>query len=186
MKYFLGFIFSIGLIVLVFVLILKGFSGGKSAPTQAPLSDYAKTDAVVRFTTDGPIVAEQEHGAYRITVGKDETRVEALKGYEYNILDQRTYANNQESYFSFLRALDFAGFTKGTTKDTSKDERGACADGERYIVEILDGSSKVQRYWASECRGQGTFKGNISAVRQLFIKQIPSADFSKVTSGVKF
>lgn len=183
MKYFLGFLASIGLIILVFVLILRGFSGGDEGKRPAPLSNYASTDAIVRLTVDGPIVSEQEHQAYRITVGRSESRVEVLQGYQYDLLNQQSFPNNQESFTQFLKALDFAGYTHASEK-APKDERGACADGDRYILETINGTSRIQRLWASSCRGQGNFKGDVSTVQQLFNAQIPGKEFRKMTSGL--
>jgi hypothetical protein len=179
MRYFFGFLASLGLIILVFILILRGFTGGPDSPDRKPLSSYANTDALVRLTVDGRIVSEQEHRAYQISVGRSEVRLETLQGYEYETLETRTYENNQESFNNFLRALDMAGFTRGSDTRENRDERGACADGSRYIFEILNGTSQVQRYWAASCRGQGTFKGSSTMVKQLFEKQIPTADRSK-------
>lgn len=181
MKYFFGLLACIGLIVLVFVLVLRGFSGGKSTPKeQIVLSDYANTSSSMHMTVDGPIVAEQDHEAYRIIVSRDETRIDALKGYEYTTIESHTYANNQESYANFLRALDIAGFTMGNKDSANKDERGQCAAGDRFIFEIKNGSSNVQRLWAASCKGAGTFKGATGEVKQLFDAQVPRADFSKI------
>jgi hypothetical protein len=178
MRYLFGFLASLGLIILVFVLVLRGF-GGDPKTTQNPLTEYANTDAIVRLTVDGRIVSEQEHQAYQITVGRSEVRLETLKGYEYETIETRTYTNNQESYYNFLRALDLAGFTDGTEDPNNRDERGACADGQRFVYEILSGTSEVQRTWSSSCRGQGNFKGDAAAARQLFEKQVPAVDRSK-------
>lgn len=179
MRYFLGFLASIGLIILVFILVLRGLSGDPVKEGQTPLSDYANTDAVVRLTVDGRIISEQEHQAYQITVGRSETRVETLRGYEYDTVESRTYENNQESFTNFLRALELAGFTKGVEGADNRDERGVCATGRRYVFEVLSGTSEVQRYWSTSCGGQGTFKGNAAEVKLLFDKQIPGADYSK-------
>ena len=179
MRYFFGFLASLGLIILVFILVLRGFSGNSTSQDRTPLSEYANTDALVRLTVDGRIVSEQEHRAYQVTIGRSEVRLETLKGYEYETLETRTYENNQESFNNFLRALDLAGFTKGSEDADNRDERGVCADGWRYVFEILSGTSGVQRYWATSCKGSGTFKGSAPAVKQLFDKQIPAIDRNK-------
>lgn len=182
MKYFLGLLASIGLIVLVFILILRAFSGGSTTQSQTPLSDYANTNTLIRMTVAGRIVSEQEHRAYQITVGQSEVRAETFKGYEHETIDTKMYQNNHQSFNNFLRALDLASFTKGTKdKDAEKksDERGVCPDGRRYVFEILRGNDTIQRYWATSCGGEGTFKGKTDAVLQLFEKQIPTTDRSK-------
>lgn len=184
MKYFFGFLISIALVVLVIVLVIRGFTGDSPKQQTTPLSSYAGTSKQVEFTASGPIVGEQQFKSYRITVGRDQTGIEIRNGYEANIVDQRSYTNNQESYTNFLRALDVAGYTKGVKDSPNKDERGMCADGERYVMQIKDGSRDVQRFWSSSCRGQGTFGGDTAEVRQLFVKQIPQAEFTKLTRGL--
>lgn len=187
MRYFLGFLASIGLVILVFVLVLRGF-GGKNAPVdQNPLIDYAHSDTIVRMTVDGPIVSDQQHQAYRITVGRSETRIETLQGYEYDTIAEKTYQNNQEGYTNFLRALDLAGYSKGNDKADSQndDERGVCAFGSRFVFEIINGTSQIQRYWSTTCGGQGTFKGSSENVKRLFDKQVPTADYSTMVSRLR-
>ncbi len=184
MKYFIGFLASIGLVILVFVLVLRGFGGRHGTTNQSPLTDYANSDAIVRMTVDGPIVSDQQHQAYRITVGRSETRIETLQGYEYDAIDTKMYSNNQPGFTNFLRALDLAGFTKGVknTDSQADDERGVCAFGSRYVLEIISGTSQIQRYWATSCGGQGTFKGNAVTVKRLFDKQVPTSDYSLLVS----
>ena len=110
MRYVLGFLVSIGLVVLVVVLVIRGISGGGETKNQTPLSDYASTDAVMQLVVDGPIIADQDHRAFRITVGNSQVTVEALKGYQFETIESKAFTNNQESYTNFLRAIDAAGF----------------------------------------------------------------------------
>ena len=184
MRYFVGFLVTIGLVVLVVILIMRGLSGGPKPAVQAPLSDYASTSSTVQLTVAGPIVGDKQFQSYKIVVARDQTTIQTRQGYEGSIIDQRTYSNNQESYFNFLRALDFAGFKKGDTKSPNKDERGACADGDRFVVQIKNGDSDVQRFWTATCRGMGNFKGNIAGVRHLFDSQIPPVDLAKLTNSL--
>lgn len=185
MRYFIGFIVSIGLIILVFILILKGFSGGGAKQsTKTELVNYANSAVQMRMTVDGPIVADAEHNAYRITVSRDETTLETFRGYESTLIHVQRYDNNPVSYANFLRALDLAGFSRGVTPSGGKDERGVCAVGDRYIMEIINGSSRIQRFWSTSCRGQGTFKGSVQEVRRLFRVQIPQKDMSKLTANL--
>jgi hypothetical protein len=187
MRYFLGFLASIGLVVLVFFLVLRGL-GGKDTPVDLnPLTDYANTNTIVRMTVDGPIIADQQHQAYRITVGRSETRIETLQGYQYDTIASKTYENNQEGYTNFLRALDLAGYSRGNEEADSQaeDERGVCAFGNRFIFEIINGTSQIQRYWSTSCGGQGTFRGNAENVKRLFDKQVPSADYATMVSRLR-
>jgi hypothetical protein len=187
MRYFIGFLAAVGLIILVFILVIRGF-GGEPSPRTDPLSDYTSTDALMLMTVDGPIISEQEHQAYRITVGRSETRIETLQGYEYEIIETKTYENNQQSFTNFLRALDLAGYSRGlkNAPRVAQDERGVCATGNRFVFEITNGTSELQRYWTTTCGGgQGTFKGSKEQVKQLFDHQIPTADFSRMTSRLR-
>lgn len=176
MKYFIGLLATIGMIILVIILIIKGLSGGSDQKTQVRLSDYATTDAIVRLTVDGPIGSDIEHKAYQITVGRNQTTAQTYQGYDYNTLDTLTYSNSQEGYANFLKALELAGFMSGNSKSENKDPRGYCATGKRYIFEVVNGTSEIQKFWSTSCGGQGTYKGNLAQTLQLFNKQVPAAD----------
>lgn len=183
MKYFFGFLASIGLIIFVIVLIVRGFTGGgdKKVNIPAPLSDYANTSVQMQYIMDGPTVADQERRSLRITVGQDESSIEILEGYNQNVVASKSYLSNESAYGEFLRALDVAGYTKGAEDEKSKqnsDERGFCPSGYRFSFDIVDGSSRKQHLWATSCGSkQGTFKGKTPAVRTLFEDQIP--DYGK-------
>jgi hypothetical protein len=181
MRYFLGFLAVIGLIVLVFVLVLRGLGGSKQPNVQTLLTDYAKTETVMRITIDGPVNADANHRQVRITVGRDQNTIETIEGYEGHTIETRDYPNNEEAYYTFLRALQLQGYTKGNPDPARTDERGVCPLGKRYIFEIVTGSATVQRYWAGSCGG-GTFAGRIGTVRLLFQKQAP--DYAKMTRSM--
>ena len=181
MRYFAGFLVAIGMIILVFILILRGFShsGGSKTP-QITLSDYANTDTVMQLTIDGPLVADAQHVGVRMTIGQTQNTIQTYQGYQNTITSTKTYPNNESAYSDFLHALQLYGFTKGSTDPNKADERGYCPSGSRYIYEILtDTGSDIERFWSTSCGGQGNFGGNPVAVRQLFIKQIP--DYDKIT-----
>jgi hypothetical protein len=175
MRYLIGFIIAIGLIVLVFVLILHAFSGGSSQSTTKPLADYANTTTTVALVMDGPINADQTHYEMQMTVGNDESQIELMQGYQGTVTNSATYANNAASYTEFLRALDLAGYDKGdTSKGADTNPLGYCALGNRYSFEILNGSKSIQNFWGTSCGGQGTFKGDGTMVKTLFIAQFPA------------
>jgi len=176
MRYVLGFLVSIGLVVLVVVLVIRGISGGGETKNQTPLSDYASTDAVMQLVVDGPIIADQDHRAFRITVGNSQVTVEALKGYQFETIESKAFTNNQESYTNFLRAIDAAGFSRGNEKSPNTNPKGTCPSGSRVNLKIWNGATEVQNYWTTSCGGQGNFKGNLQQVRSLFVKQVPKTD----------
>ncbi|HSX34197.1 MAG TPA: hypothetical protein VLF62_00960 [Candidatus Saccharimonadales bacterium] len=183
MKYFIGFIGVVALIILVFVLIVRGFSGGgsKNDKPQTDLSDYTNTSTVMRFTTEGPVTANQNYDEIRITVGRDASTVEVVNGYQGNVVKAKTYPNNSDAYGNFLRSLQLLNFTKGNPDPKLADERGYCPTGNRYVYEIVSGNADVQRFWIGTC-GVGTFKGNSQVIRSLFRSQIP--DYATFTSDV--
>jgi hypothetical protein len=182
MRYIIGFLVTIGLIILAFVLLLRntGPSSGASGPLD--ITKYASTATEVRFTVDGPINANQTHQQVRITVGRDDATIEIISGYQGQVSNMKNYPNNSTAYANFLAALQRANFTKGNTDPANADERGYCPAGDRYIYEVVSGDQDKQRYWSTSC-GVGTFKGDKATVNSLFVRQIP--DYDQLTSIVQ-
>lgn len=178
MKYFFGFLAAVGLIVLVFVLIIRGFSGGPKEEQAIDLSSYGNTDAVVRLTVEGPVVADQNHNAYQITIGRNTAKIETYKGYERQVIETKVYENNEEAYETLLLSLERAGYQRTIEDESNTDPRGICPTGNRYTYELVDGSSTLIESWSASCN-KGTFRGDATAIRNLFIRQIP--EFSRVT-----
>ncbi len=185
MRYIVGLLLGIGLIVLTFILIFKAFSGGSSTPTapQIDLNSYATTDAVMRYTIDGPVVADPLHQRIRITVGSDKITFEQIQGYQGKLVQSKTYPNNADSYATFLHALTLANFTKGNPKGV-KDERGYCPTGRRNIYEGLSGGDNIFRWWSDTCAVKdGNYLGSQGLVQTLFTKQVP--DYGTLTSRIQ-
>lgn len=176
MRYIIGLLLGIGLIVLTFILIFRAFSGD-DAPRQRAidLNDYANSTAVMRLTIDGDINSEQEHNRVRITVSRDQVLFEHVQGYEGKLAQSNTYPSNNQAYATFLRALQLAGYTNGNPDDPEgEDERGYCPRGQRYIYEAVDGGEEIFRWWSTSCSAdQGNFTGSPSTVRSLFQRQVP-------------
>ena len=178
MRYFIGFLITIGLIVLLIVLLFGG--GGKAPVTKAPLISYANTDTVVRETIDEQVNDVDHHRQIQITVGRDSTDFELHKGYDGETLKSQSYPMTATSYASFLRSLQHAGFTNGKDSKDLKDERGYCPLGKRYIFEVIQGSSDLERYWATSCNNAPkTFNGKTPTILSLFRLQVP--DYNKLT-----
>jgi len=182
MRYFLGLLIALGLIVLVFILVLKGFSGQPATPTK-PLVDYATTNIVAELTINGPVIANQTHQALQITVGQSQAQINILQGYEGTVVNTKIYANNQAAYGVFLRAIDILNFSKGNADPAKADERGYCPEGDSYVYELNNGVKDIERYWATSCGNQGTFKGNALIINDLFEKQIP--DYGTLTQSLQ-
>lgn len=186
-RYFIGFIATIGLIILMIVLI---FSGGgnknkpKIAPTPKTLSSYADTDAVVSMTIDGPINANQDHQQVQVVVSNQDATFFHIQGYQGNVVNRQDFANNTNAFTNFLFALERVGFTLGNNSSSLKDERGRCPTGDRYIFEMTQNGQVLQRYWATSCGGLHTYNGAFNTTVQLFRDQIPNYD--DLTSSINF
>jgi hypothetical protein len=183
MRYIAGLLLGIGLIVLTFILIFRAFSGPHT-PVQPSinLSDYATSNAIMRYTIDGQIVADQKHNKVRITVSKDQVLYEQIQGYEGKLVQSKTYPTNVQAFSTFLRALQIAHFDKGN-KTVDDDERGYCPQGKRYLYEAIDGGDTLFRWWGDSCTSEdGSYRGSAGTVRTLFQRQVP--DYSVLTRGV--
>jgi hypothetical protein len=182
-RYFIGFMITIGLIILLIFMLFRGGGNQQNVPkTSKPLASYATTDAQTIFTTEGIVNSNQEHGQIRIIVDRDTATYQEIRGYDGNVVDQHTYPNTQSAYTVFLLALNHNGFTQGNSSKDLADERGICALGNRYVFELRQGTSTIQRYWATTCSGTKTYNGNLSATIQLFQNQIP--DYATVSQNV--
>lgn len=181
MRIFTVFIIAIALIVLILVIIIKSITSGppKSA---IDLNSYANTGAVAQLLIDGPVNADQAHQQIQISVGNTNTQFQILSGYQGQVAQSKTFANNTPAFAVFLHALNLAGFTKGNTDPKLGDDRGFCPDGDRYVFTLSQGADTIQRYWATSCGGQGTYGGDVNLTLDLFQKQVP--DYENLSADV--
>ena len=174
MRYFIGFLITIGLLILLIMLLFRGGGDKPKVPTTTKtLDSYASTAAETILTTDGPVNANSIHKQVRITVSRDQVRYEQLKGYDGEITSTKTYDNTENAYKTFLLALAHAGFTNGETDPALKDERGYCPTGSRYIMELTNDGKTLERYWASSCGKPKTYLGEVNLTLTLFRAQVP-------------
>jgi hypothetical protein len=178
MKFIIGFLVTIGLLIFVFVLIFRGGGNNQPQKLQTKLLDYANSSVEMQMTVRGAVSADQTHKEYRITVGSSESTIEVFNGYQGNLVNSQSYPNNSAAYADFLQALQLAGYTLGNSDKKVADERGYCATGIRYVMGIKDGNKDIQRFWTTSCGGAATFKGKTNLVTGLFDRQIP--DFEKI------
>jgi hypothetical protein len=180
MRYFVGFLITMGLIILLIVLIFGGGGKKNEVPTTSkPLTSYVDTDSEVSMTVSGPINAESQHQEYRITVDRNNVTFEKIRGYEGNVVQLKTYDNNRSAYNNFLHALDRANFTSGDNNKDLADETGLCPLGSRYVFKLTQGGQDLERYWATTCQGTKTYLGNFQLTTTLFNLQVP--DFQDLT-----
>ncbi len=176
MRYFVGFLITIGLIIVLIVMLFGGGDDKATLPTSKKLVTYANTNAEARMTIDGPVNADQIHRRIQITVSRDEVTYKHTTGYEGKVVKQTRYDNNSNAYAHFLRSLSIAGYSNGDPSENLKDERGHCPLSNRYIFEFTQGDKKIQRLWATDCKGPKSFLGNLNVTTQLFEAQIPDFD----------
>lgn len=182
MKFILGALGVIFLVILVIVLITRGGNDRTAVEEAVVISEQAREGVSAVYTQQGAVVGQNQRRAIRIIVNQDERRLEILTGYEEAVLRSHTYANTNAAYQTFLVAIDQAGF--GTKKATTVvDPRGACPLGRTYIFELREFSQPMIDLWSTSCgKKMGTFGGNTTMVRTLFEKQIP--DYAKRVQDV--
>lgn len=174
MRYFIGLLVALGLIIILIILLLTG--GKKAVPTQQPktLTDYASTDSQVSMTIDGPVNADSEHDQVRVSVDSANVTYEHIRGYQGDVVQTKVFENNQDAYDVFLHALLHAGYSLGSNDPQFRDERGYCSTGDRYIFELTEGDKTITRYWSSSCGSPKTYEGNTGLTITLFQAQVPS------------
>jgi hypothetical protein len=176
----------IGLIWLFVALMVRAFSGGNNTDVVEPtaLITYANTNTEAIMAIDGPIVQNQEHEAVRIIVGRAQSQIQIIKGYDGQVVDQRTFPNTENSFEEFLAALDNLGFSQALVDSPEPVEQGVCPLGSRIVYTLEDGSDLIGRGWTASC-AFGTFSETRGSIKKLFIQQIPREDFEEITKGLK-
>lgn len=176
----------VGLIWLFIALMTRAFRGGNNTAVVEPtaLTTYARTNTEAEVFMSGPIVQNQEHEAVRITVDRTQSRVEILRGYDGQVINQRAFPNTESSYEEFLAALDKMNFSLALTDTTERNEQGACPTGSRYVYTLEDGADLIGRGWTTTCEA-GTFGETRSQIKALFVRQIPLKDYQEMTRGMR-
>ena len=172
MRYFVGFLVAIGLIVLLVMLIFGGHKKNNVPTAMRPLSSYSTTDAIATLTIDGPINDAQTHNSIQISVDNTATLFTLYQGYDGHVVNQQSYANTVNGFDNFLHALAVAGFTQGNTDKALSDERGFCPTGDRYIFQLDQDGSHIERFWATSCGKPKTYTGNVPLTLTLFQAQV--------------
>jgi hypothetical protein len=153
-RYFIGLLVVAGLLILLIMLIVSGGSKSKTTPnTVIPrtLVSYADTNASVSMEVDGPINAQELHNDFIITISSSNATIEAIQGYNGAVIKSTSYPNTEAAYTAFLHALSFAGFARGSTASDLSSEAGYCSLGDRYIFELQQNGTNLQRFWTTTC-----------------------------------
>jgi len=186
MRYFIGFLIVVGLIILGIILFIRLLFGGGEQPqlkdTEA-LTAYARTSTVMQLEIAGKINADQDHRRIQIDVGDSGNEIRILKGYGNEVIRRENFHSTSEAYANFLRAIDLLGYTRGNTDESMADERGYCPSGRRYVFSIVDGAETKQRFWSTSCGREGSFQGETNNIIQLFEAHIPG--YNEITNGVQ-
>lgn len=187
LRQILAALIGLGVIVLVFILVVRGFNSNSSTTTQKQIDilKYANTDAVASLYIDDPVVADQDHRTIKINVSQTAVSVDVIKGYGSNVIRHQDFPNNATSYAVFLQSLKNLNFTTGNQDPKLADERGYCSGGNRYIYQFAQEGNTLFRYWSTSC-GEGTFKGNRGSVQNLFQQQIPSSVSGNLIGDANF
>lgn len=181
--------YVIGVIVVVFVMFIallavfnRGGDNAQQGDQAVNLRDYADVSSRVEYTTYGPVVAQEERRAIRISVSETERFVEVLAGYEGRVIRRESLSNNRSAYAEFLAALDKAGYT--LEADTADDRSGVCPLGKQYTYDLYDTGEEIMSNWSTSCsKKHGSFGGQRDLVRRLFQRQIP--DYGTITRDVR-
>lgn len=184
MKYLVGAaIFFVVIILAIVLLVTRSPRQERQAeqPRTTQATDYANTNSKMVYTLQGPVVGNDARRSVRITVTSTNRTIEQINGYQGQVVNSKTYTNNMEGYQYFLASLNNAGYTK-ERRTRTPDSQGACAIGQTYIFEIIDGTDIAMNRWSSSCGGQGTYGGNTANTRILFENQI--TDYSQFISDI--
>lgn len=171
MKGVIGFLAFAILIVFILIMIFRVGGERQIAEPAKQLNTAAETDARFEYYEQGPIVAEEDRYAIKITITRGSRQVEVFRGYEGNVVASKSFDNNQEAFSNFLSGLDRAGYRlEGRTRFSS--EAGLCPSGRRYVLTSNQFDEEFRR-WTTSCQERGNFGGVFSTVRELYRDQIP-------------
>lgn len=182
-RYATSVLFFIGVIILVIIgfNLIRNILKDDSPPAQqgetrrnVNLPEEAKSGKAVRYTIKGSVVGNEEYRSVRITVDRDNRLIEAIQGYDGQVLKSQQTPNTPQAYDAFIAAINGAGFTRRVDGENRGDEAQTCPLGRKFNYEVAPGTSDAFRTWSASCGNrQGTFGGNHGTIETLFRRQIP-------------
>lgn len=183
MKYFLGVLGTLLLVIFVIVLIFRGGDPDTVPADQVrKLADYAtESGTVANFTASGPINAKENHTIVQITVTDAARKIEIINGYDGTVTSVANYPNTTAAFTAFLAGLEQVGFTKD--RDSRLTFASVCPTGKRYSYQLSNGEEKVVDTWSATCE-KGTYAGKTTPTQRLFEAQIPN--YQDVVNDVRF
>lgn len=128
----------------------------------------------------GPIVANNQHYSFKMSVGSTARNITTYIGYEGAVLKSVNLANNQPAYEQFVYALQRAKFTNEHMLSPDKnDTKGICATGRVYYFSLNTDNQSQSTRWTTSCRGEdGSFRGQFDSVRALFYAQFDATSLN--------
>ena len=175
------------IIIAIVVMVGRALMGGEDRPkndTTAQVDEgrtaLLSTDLSrsVRLTVRGPIVADEKHRSYQITISPESRVMTTYEGYIETALESTKLPNNVRAYEELVHALDKRQMMSGRSLSTDQNDlRGICATGRIYQFETLMNSSTVKSLWTSDCSGsKGSAEANVGEILDMFLGQIPDSD----------
>lgn len=186
MRYFIGFLIILGLVILGIILFIRLLFGGPDQadiPQAKSLTSYSSTATTMQLEISGPINVNQEHRRIQIEIGTSRNEIRIVRGFQNDVIRRESFNSNPDAYANFLRAIDLLGFTKGDGSESVADERGQCPTGQRFVFAITSGAETKQRFWSTSCGEGGSFQGSSEEIIELFQAQIPG--YNDITEDVE-
>ena len=173
------------------IAIGQALFGGEQKQTDTPQVDIGREALLssdlsrsVRLTVRGPIVADESHRSFQITIGPNNRVMTTYEGYLEKEIDSKKFDNNTRAYEELIYALDKRKMMEGRELTPEENDlRGICATGKIYMFETLLNDQSVKTLWTSDCSGsKGSALANVDEIVDMFIKQIPEGN--KMASSV--
>lgn len=190
MKYVTWFLSLIVVVIAVVVgsvlirNIMDDVKTTNTVNTSKSITEQLKENTTLRLYIDGPVIADENHQSMQIDVTPKNRTISLYKTYNNTVFKKTVYENNQKAFEAFALALDKAGFTKSSQSQKDAKYAGDCALGRVYHLILLNGEKVAQDLWSTSCGTTKTFNGSMSAVLNLFKKQIPNYIEATVGSTV--
>lgn len=183
MKYFLG---VLGVILLVIFVIVLALRGGDDTSTPAPdvkaLTEYsAEPQSQATMTTGGAINAEENHRIVNVQVTASSRSVAITEGYNGKVISEETFPNTTDAFSAFLAGLEQVGFSK--VRSSKLDFTSVCPTAKRYSYVLSSNGEDVVNSWSATCE-RGTYGGQVTNTQNLFQAQIPN--YSDIVNDVDF
>jgi hypothetical protein len=189
----LRWILVIAISIIAIILVIWGlftiasniFRSGEG-PTDSSQVEFDRTlvqaTGVASYRVEGPVVANEDHRSYTITVSSNNVTMKTYANYGSILLGEKSYPNTSDAYDSFLSALSNANVTalaRNTSTELTFEDQGVCARGRKFFVGL---DANIMR-WSTSCSSrEGNAGFAMGPVSTLFQRQVP--DFRELNRGL--